>query len=129
MPASTPSPYFAAEVRQQPLDRRLLAQLVAQQPSAVVGDDELDVNAAREQRRQRPRRVDRAARAGDRDGDRRRRRPLSGHRCDDREHEQIQDADVAVQVERALHLRQIVGADERLLVHEQRRHARRRRRR
>ena len=33
---------------------------------------------------------------------------------------QIQDADVAVQIERALHLRQIVRADERLLVHEQR---------
>ena len=42
------------------------------------------------------------------------------------QHEQVQDADVAVQIERALHLRQIVGAHERLLVDEQhrdRRHA------
>ena len=42
--------------------------------------------------------------------------------------DQIQDADVAVQIERALDLRQIVGADERLLVHQQRRRPRRRRR-
>ena len=50
--------------------RRLVAELVAQQPAAVIGDDELDVNAAREQRRDGPRRVDRTAGAGDRDRDR-----------------------------------------------------------
>ena len=34
--------------------------------------------------------------------------------------DEIQDPDVAVEIERALDLRQIVGADERLLVHQQR---------
>ena len=38
----------------------------------------------------------------------------------DDQHEQVEDADVAVQIERALHLRQVVGAHERLLVDEQR---------
>src|SRR5262245_16207191 len=32
---------------------------------------------------------------------------------------EIEDPDVAVQIERALHLREVVGADERLLVDEQ----------
>ena len=41
-----------------------------QQPAAIVRDDQLDVHAAREQRRQRARGVDRAACAGDRDRDR-----------------------------------------------------------
>src|SRR5471032_3413055 len=33
-----------------------------------------------------------------------------------REHEEVQDADVAVEIERALHLRQVVRADQRLFV-------------
>ena len=37
------APYLVGEVRHQALDRRLVAELVAQQPPAVVGDDELDV--------------------------------------------------------------------------------------
>ena len=42
------------EIRHQPLDRRRLAEFVAQQPAAVVGDDQLDVHAALEQRGERP---------------------------------------------------------------------------
>src|SRR5260370_41961867 len=35
------------------------------------------------------------------------------------EHDQVQNPDVSVEIERALHLRQVVGADERLLVREE----------
>ena len=37
---------LAGEKRHELLDRRRLAQLVAQQSAAVVGDDELDVDAS-----------------------------------------------------------------------------------
>ena len=99
------------------------AELVAQQPAAVVGDDELDVQPARQQRGHRARGVeaplapviamatDGFDRAGQRDIDRH------------RQHEEIQDADVAVQIERALHLRQVVGPHQRLFVDEQQRDA------
>ena len=71
----------------------------------------------RQQRRQRAHGVERAARAGD--GPMRDVRSSPVHRQAGRE--QIEDADVAVQIERALDLRQIVGAHQRLLVDEQQR--------
>src|SRR5262245_28091642 len=36
------------------------------------------------------------------------------------QHDQVENPDVAIEIERPLHLRQIVGAHERLLVHQQR---------
>ena len=68
-PAVTRSPYLPTMVR-EPLDARAFAELVAQQALAVVGHDQLDVHAALEQRRQRADGVERAAGAGDRDGNR-----------------------------------------------------------
>ena len=68
-PAATSSPYFSVRNGISRVDRRRFAELVAQQPAAVVGNDQLDVHASRQQRRDRSGRVDRAARAGDGDGD------------------------------------------------------------
>ena len=57
------------EKRDQLFDGRLLAELVAQEPAAVIRNDELHVNASRKERGQRPRRINGAAGSGDRDGD------------------------------------------------------------
>jgi len=104
-PARTPAPQCRRVVHHA-LDGRSLTQLVAQQPPSVVGHDELDRDTARQECRERPRGVDRAlapviASAIDR------RASADIHRYG--QHEQIQDADVAVQIERALDLRQIVA--------------------
>ena len=66
------------QVRHQLFHRGPLAELVAQQAPPVIGDHQLDVDAARQQRRERTRRVHRPARAGDgqRDGG----SSLNGHR-------------------------------------------------
>ncbi len=58
--------------RHEPIERRLLTEFVVQQATAVVGDHQLDVLAPLEQRGQRARGVERAAGAGDGNGDRRR---------------------------------------------------------
>ena len=53
------------EVRHQPLEGGLLAQLVDQQAAPVVADDEIQFAALFEQRRHGPDGIERAARAGD----------------------------------------------------------------
>ena len=53
------------EVRQQRLEGGLLAQFVAQQPAAVVADDQIQRAALLEQRGHGPDGVERAAGAGD----------------------------------------------------------------
>ena len=57
------------QILAQAADRRAFAELVVQQAPAVVGDDHLEMAAPLEQRRHRPHRVERAAGAGDGDGE------------------------------------------------------------
>jgi hypothetical protein len=56
------------QIREEILNRGFVTELVLEQTTTVVGDDELDVNVLRQQRRKRTHRVNGAARSSDREG-------------------------------------------------------------
>ena len=70
VPALTPAPYLSIRNGISRSIEACFAELVAQQPAAVIGDDQLDVDAALEQRGDGAGGVDGAAGAGDGNRDR-----------------------------------------------------------